>query len=301
MASCACSPPSPARARYRHPRASATPSDWSGASAGGSGAPATRPARNSCGTATPNSSPWPSPSNCGTNTDDPTRTTSSAGRSGARAGLVHRIDTTAAATSIPAPYRGSISPFPVSDDRPATVKAPDPATPYRQAELAPGLRPRLAPPTPLPRAPQVVVVFVPARSDHRDASRICPRQISTVGAALRPAESTRPERRTTNDALPKSVDAAPAFAASARPTPPCRSPEPNPRRSSLASNPNPCAIENDASIFPRAEHWPAQVAGVVAAYSLDLRTNDMRTIAPAKIATRPQHLRNRPELENAEI
>ena len=64
MASCACSPPSPARARCRHPRASATPSVWSGASAGGSGAPATRPARNSCGTATPNSSPWPSPSNC---------------------------------------------------------------------------------------------------------------------------------------------------------------------------------------------------------------------------------------------
>ena len=55
MASCACSPPSPARARCRHPRASATPSVWSGASAGGSGARATRPARNSCGTATPSS------------------------------------------------------------------------------------------------------------------------------------------------------------------------------------------------------------------------------------------------------
>ena len=58
-----------------------------GRPAGGSGARATRPARNCCGTATPNSSPWPSPSNCGTNTDDPTRITSPAERSGARAGL----------------------------------------------------------------------------------------------------------------------------------------------------------------------------------------------------------------------
>ena len=38
-------------------RASATPSVWSGVSAGGSGARASCPARNSCGTATPNSLP----------------------------------------------------------------------------------------------------------------------------------------------------------------------------------------------------------------------------------------------------
>ena len=46
MASCACSPPSPARGRCRRRRASATPSVWSRASAGGSDANATRPARN---------------------------------------------------------------------------------------------------------------------------------------------------------------------------------------------------------------------------------------------------------------
>ena len=57
MASCACSLPSPARARCRHLRASATPSAWSRASADGSGAHATRPARSSSGTATPNSLP----------------------------------------------------------------------------------------------------------------------------------------------------------------------------------------------------------------------------------------------------
>ena len=48
---------------------------------------ATRPARSSCGTATRSSSPWPSRSNCGTNSDDLTRTTSSARRYGARAEL----------------------------------------------------------------------------------------------------------------------------------------------------------------------------------------------------------------------
>ena len=47
MASCGCSPPSPAPARCRHRRASATPSVWSRASAGGSGAHPTRPARSS--------------------------------------------------------------------------------------------------------------------------------------------------------------------------------------------------------------------------------------------------------------
>ena len=41
-------------ARCRHRRASATPSVWSRVSAGGSGAHATRPARSSSGTATPN-------------------------------------------------------------------------------------------------------------------------------------------------------------------------------------------------------------------------------------------------------
>ena len=44
MASCACSPPSPAHASCRRLRASATRSVWSGASAGGSDANATRPA-----------------------------------------------------------------------------------------------------------------------------------------------------------------------------------------------------------------------------------------------------------------
>ena len=44
MASCACSPPSPAHASCRRRRASATLSVWSGASAGGSDANATRPA-----------------------------------------------------------------------------------------------------------------------------------------------------------------------------------------------------------------------------------------------------------------
>ena len=70
MASCACSPPSPAPARCRPPRASGTRSVWWPASAGGWGASATRPARSSCGTATPNSLPWPSLSNCGMNSDD---------------------------------------------------------------------------------------------------------------------------------------------------------------------------------------------------------------------------------------
>ena len=46
MASCACSPPSPAHASCRRRRASATRSVWSGASAGGSDANATRPAHN---------------------------------------------------------------------------------------------------------------------------------------------------------------------------------------------------------------------------------------------------------------
>ena len=44
MASCACSPPSPAHASCRRRRASATLSVWSGASAVGSDANATRPA-----------------------------------------------------------------------------------------------------------------------------------------------------------------------------------------------------------------------------------------------------------------
>ena len=43
---CACSPPSPAHAGCRRRRASATPSVWSGAWAGGSDANATRPAHN---------------------------------------------------------------------------------------------------------------------------------------------------------------------------------------------------------------------------------------------------------------
>ena len=60
------------------PSASATPSVWSHASADGSGAPATRRARSSCGTAIPSSLPWLSPSSCVTNTDDLTLMTSSA-------------------------------------------------------------------------------------------------------------------------------------------------------------------------------------------------------------------------------
>ena len=75
---CACSPPSPARASCRPLSASASPSVWSHASAGGSGALATRPAHSSCGTPTPSSPPWLWPSNCVTNTVDLTLMTSSA-------------------------------------------------------------------------------------------------------------------------------------------------------------------------------------------------------------------------------
>ena len=44
-------------------------------------------ARNSCGTAMPNSPPWPSPSNCTMNTADLASITSSASTCGVRAGL----------------------------------------------------------------------------------------------------------------------------------------------------------------------------------------------------------------------
>ena len=68
------------------------------ASAGGWGASATRPARSSCGTATPNSLPWPSLSNCGMNSDD---LQVQPARSGARAGLAREISRLAAAPDFP--------------------------------------------------------------------------------------------------------------------------------------------------------------------------------------------------------